>query len=340
MSYTIFMLPEDVIVVTGTTGGNGLDGVDQGDGRHLVGAMITLSDNNWQAIEITDDDANFQDNDGGQRLINSETVNGFTHPPGTIVEAEYSFTVTDPSGNSYTLVAFNFRDSSPSYGTVEGLAFLGDPGGFPPLNVTLTVTSASEGPSFGESTYATPLCFASGTCIDTPDGPRRIEELFEGDLVTTNEAGALPVLWHGRSRFAAIGARAPILFHPGAIGNVEALRVSRQHRLRVTGWRAELYFGEEAVWIPAAHFVDGRSVVVDEGGFVTYHHLMLEGHRTLFAEGVEAESFLPGKSSMAALGPATLRALHERFPDLMNAAGFGLSHPALRQAEARVLLAA
>lgn len=39
------------------------------------------------------------------------------------------------------------------------------------------------------------VCFAKGTLIDTPAGPRAIETLVPGDPVCTEEGGALPVLW-------------------------------------------------------------------------------------------------------------------------------------------------
>lgn len=345
MSYSIFILPEDDVTVTGTSSGNGLDGVTQGDGSHMVGATVTLNTNAWQEIEISDNDPNFADNDGSQRLINAETVNGTTYNPNTVVEAEYSFVVTtdpgEPGAPTFTLIGFNFRTGpGQPFGSVEGLAFIGPTGGFPPIGQPLTVISAAEGPSFAAADYVAPICFVSGTQIATPDGPRRVEDLAEGDLVTTRESGAMPILWIGRSRFVATGAHAPIRFQPGAIGNTRTLRVSRQHRLRISGWRAELFFGEEAVWVPAAHFVNGTSVVAEPAPSVTYHHVMVQGHRTLFADGVEAESFLPGETSLDMLGAAARADLLSRCPDLAAQAGFVLSHPALRRGEARVLLAA
>lgn len=75
------MLPEGLMTVTGTNGGNGLDGVTQGSGVHLAlpdtmapHAVITLNSNAWQEIEIDENDVNFQDSDAGQRLVNPETV--------------------------------------------------------------------------------------------------------------------------------------------------------------------------------------------------------------------------------------------------------------------------
>lgn len=106
MPYSIFMLPEGLITVTGTNGGSGLDGVSQGSGIHLApaggnpGAVITLNSNAWEEIEINDNDANFQDSDTSQQLVNSETFGGVTYPANSVVEAEYAVTVEGPGRQS------------------------------------------------------------------------------------------------------------------------------------------------------------------------------------------------------------------------------------------------
>ncbi|MEJ6391973.1 Hint domain-containing protein [Gymnodinialimonas sp. 2305UL16-5] len=346
MPFTIYMLPEALMSVTGVTAsGDGLDGVTQGDGSHLDNATITLNSNAWQAIEINDNDTDFADNDSGQQLVNSETVETEpgvfeTFPPGTVVEAEFGITVTDPDGNSYQLVAFNFRTGSPGYATVEGLAFIGPQGGFPPVGQPLTVTGSQEGPSFAAPTYATPICFVAGTRIATPNGEVAIEDLCAGDLVITCEGGAEPIRWIGSSRFPAEGRLAPVEFARGALGNARPLWVSRQHRIRLSGWRAELYFGEDAVWVPAAHFLGRAGVSVVEGGEVTYYHLLLDAHRTLLAEGVEAESLHPGEIARETIGAAAEAELMARFPDLGPLSRRCISHLSLTAREARILVAA
>lgn len=346
MPYSIFMLPQSLITVTGENSGSGLDGVSGGNGAHLAplggnpGATITLTANDWLEIQLDDDDDNFQDNDGGQRLVNEENFNSDTYPANSVVEAEYGITVMDPSGNTYQLVSFNIRqtgDINP-YGNVEGLAFIGPQGGFPPIGVPLTVTSAQEGPSYAAATYATPICFAKGTMIATPSGEVAVEDLRPGDMVTTIEGGAEPARWIGHRRFPARGRFAPIEFAPGAINNTRPLRVSRQHRLRLTGWRAELFFGEEAVWVPATYFLDRPGVRVAEGGEVGYYHILLDGHRTLIAEGVEAESLHPGDVALCSIAPDTMAELLEMFPELSALQARPTSHPALRGAEALAIL--
>lgn len=335
MSYTIYVLPESRMTIDGAI----LDGITQGDGSHLVGTTITLDAPAWQGIPINDDDSAFADNDGNQTLASSVTIDGVTFAAGTVVEAEYSLTVTDGT-NTYTLVAFNVNNSSPAYATVEGLAFIGPSGGFPPIGVPLSVTAAQEGPSFVSTSYATPFCFVAGTMIAVPGGEVAVETLQPGDLVLTREGGAQPLLWIGRRTVPARGRFAPVEFAPGTVGNRRPLRLSRQHRLRYSGWRAELLFGEEAVLIPAAHFVDGGRVRVVEGGLVTYVHLMFEGHRVVYAEGAEAESFYATPDNLARISAAARAELLALWPGIARGEGIGsLAHPALGGREARALLA-
>jgi hypothetical protein len=335
MTYTIQMLPEGQMSISGAV----LDGVTQGDGSHMIGATVTLNSTAWLAVEIADDDADFGDNDTGQRLAQDIVIDGVSFPAGSVVEAEYSLTATDGT-TTWTLVAFNVNNSSPAYATVEGLAFIGPSGTLPPAGTTLTVTGAQEGPVFSSSDYMTPLCFVAGTRIAVPGGEVPVETLRPGDMVLTCDHGPQPVLWMGQRTVRAEGRFAPVEFAPGAIGNRAPLRLSRQHRVRHSGWRAELLFGEASVLIPAVHLVDGDRVRVVEGGLVTYVHLMFDGHRIVWAEGAEAESFHATIGNLGRLSRAGREELLSLFPELAEGgAPVPLAHPVLRGREARALLA-
>ena len=63
--YSIFALGESQIAVSD---GKRLDGVTQGDGSHLEGASIRFKSSAWEEVRINDNDPNFQNNDGSQRL--------------------------------------------------------------------------------------------------------------------------------------------------------------------------------------------------------------------------------------------------------------------------------
>lgn len=335
MAYTIYILPESRMTIDGAV----LDGVTQGDGSHMVGATLTLDARAWQPVSIEDNDTSFDDNDGGQRLAQPVEIDGETFPARTRVEAEYAMTASDGT-NTWTMVAFNFNNSNPNYATVEALAFVGDVGGFPPIGVPLQITSAWEGPRIPAADFARPVCFAAGTRIAVPGGERPVETLRSGDLVMTRERGAEPLLWVGQRTVPAEGDFAPVEFAPGAIGNRRALRVSRPHRIRYSGWQAELLFGEAAVLIPAAHFVNGTTIRSVPGGDVTYVHLMFEGHRTVYAEGAETESFHATARNLAGLTPSARAELLVLFPELAEGrTPFALSHTPLRRIETRALLA-
>lgn len=336
VDYGIYVLGKSYVTLSG---GKDLDGVTQGDGSHLVGETLTISEPAWHEVSVTDDDFAFSDNDHSQRLDGEQSIDDVMRADGSTLEAEYEFTVTD-GDRTWTIIGFNVNNTDPAYSSVEGLAFVGDPGDFPPVGTPLTITEARDYPEYLVEDYVTPICFASGTLIETPEGPRRVEDLRPGDCVTTLRDGAQSIRWHGHRTFAATGARAPIHFAPGAIGNARALRVSPQHRMLVTGWRADLLFGEDEVLIAAKDFVNDTTVRRQSGGFVTYHHLLFDTHQIVFAEGVPAESLHPGATAMDSLDRAARDEVLSMFPELAaDPAAYGAPAAArLRSFEARALL--
>jgi hypothetical protein len=329
MSYTIWMLEKGNISVSG---GQSLDGITQGDGSHLVGQTITLLNRNWIETRIRDDDDNFDDNDPNQRLQGRQTIDGTSYANNTIVEAEYQLVLRDPNtGIEYIAIGYNVNNSSPTFATIEGLAFVGGEGAFPPPGVALEVVSAAEGPGdlgqpplpAGEVSF--PICFAAGTLIDTPDGPKPVETLLPGALVLTRDHGARPLRWTGATRvdawrLAATPALRPVHIRAGAFGPGLPARdtfLSQQHRLLVSGWRAELLFGESEVLVAARHLIDGAMVTLAHTQTdVTYVHLMFDDHEVVFANGIEAESFLPGPQAISALNAPLRAEILALFPDL------------------------
>lgn len=335
MPYDIYLLDESDITISG---GGQLDGVTQGDGSHLNGRTITLNTNDWYAVAISDNDLNFDDNDGNQVLHGAQTIDGTTYANGTRVEAEYSLTLSDGT-NTWVVVGFNVNNSSPAFGTIEGLAFIGGPGGFPPVGVPLSVIASAEGPNFPASSYATPICFVAGTLIDTIAGPMRVEDITVDDMVRTADDGYQPVRWHGVRRFSATGALAPVCFSPGAIGNDRLLRLSPMHRILVSGWQVQLFMGEDEVLAPAKAFVNGSTVRRQYGGLVEYHHLLFNRHQIIFAEGIPTESFFPGRTGMSSLEKAVQDELLTMFPELArNPSAYGtMARPSTRVRETRAI---
>lgn len=139
-----------------------------------------------------------------------------------------------------------------------------------------------------------PPCFTAGTLIDTAAGPKAIEVLVPGDLVQTRDHGDQPIRWVGKRTVSGLGEFAPIRFLPGVIGNDAPLIVSPQHRMLVTGWRAELYFGEREILVAAKHMVNGDTIHVHRVEEVDYYHILFDAHEIVSSHGVQSESLNPG----------------------------------------------
>ncbi|MFN4203574.1 MAG: Hint domain-containing protein [Tabrizicola sp.] len=187
-----------------------------------------------------------------------------------------------------------------------------------------------------------PAGFAAQTLIDTPDGPRAAGSLVAGDMVTTLSNGSRPLCWVGRWRVTAIEMLAhpgqrPVVLAPGALGNTRELVVSPAQRLLIDDWRAEVYFGEDRVLVPACALVDppaARSGLPPEG--VDYVVLLCDRHELLLAEGALSESFHPGEEGLTGLDPAARAALAEVVPEA-DLARRRAACPIVRDAEARAL---
>lgn len=345
----------DALNVT-VSGGGSLSGITQGDASHLAGLTITLNSNAWNVVDINDNDGTFDDNDTGQTLNGAQTINGVLRASGTVAEAEYRIVVQDPSGNQYTIIGFNIREPGApnAFGTIEGLAFIGPIGGFPPIGVALTVVSTGEGPGptsnatpFGS--YATPPCFTPGTLIDTPHGPVPVEALCRGDMVITQDDGPQRLRWigrvsYGRHDLAAQPSLWPVRIAAGAFGPGRPARdlvVSPQHRVLVGGWRAELHFGCAELLVAALHLVNGTTVtrIMPKAG-VSYIHLLFDRHQIVTSEGLATESYFPGRQTMQSLPSAARAELFELFPQVKGSGNLGpAARPGLTAWEAAVLVA-
>ena len=163
------------------------------------------------------------------------------------------------------------------------------------------------------------ICFTPGTLIATPRGARDIATLRVGDLVVTRDHGLQPIRWIQSRTVPAQDRFAPIRIRPGVVTGLERdILVSPQHRMLFQGYRSELLFGESEVLIAAKHLVDGKDVTQDEGGMVTYIHMMFDEHEIVFAEGCASESFHPGNVGLTAVTDAAREELFTLFPGLRS----------------------
>lgn len=153
-------------------------------------------------------------------------------------------------------------------------------------------------------------CFAAGSPILTPSGPRAVETLARGDLVET-QTGPAPVIWAGSrslgpAELAADPDLLPIDFAPGAIGNSLPLRLSPQHAVQIVGPDGS------PVLVRAKHIAEAglQGVRIARGvKSVSYHHLLLERHSTVSAAGASVESMYPGPIALASFPVAARLAI-------------------------------
>jgi hypothetical protein len=130
--------------------------------------------------------------------------------------------------------------------------------------------------------------FAAHTLIDTPNGPVPVETLCVGDLVTTLHTGPRPVKWTGEGKVPATRGRrtaaTPVIVCRGALGDnqpYEDLRLTRTHALYIDG-----------VLIPVECLINHKTIIWDDqAGELEIHHIELETHDILLANGVPAESW-------------------------------------------------
>jgi hypothetical protein len=169
------------------------------------------------------------------------------------------------------------------------------------------------------------ICFTPGTFIATPEGPRLVETLREGDRVQTRDNGAQEILWIGKRRMS--GARLfvmpqlrPVRIRAGALGidrPEEELLVSPEHRMLIRGAPAQALFNTPEVLVAARDLINGSTIVTDLAvREVTYVHLLLSDHQVLWANGVETESFHPANAALSALDDGDRQRLQAHLPGL------------------------
>jgi hypothetical protein len=307
-----------------------------GNGRAVDPAgyrTMTWSDGNGDGA-IYDNDANDGTTAGTDRVI----INGQTKIVHEVAQYTNSTLVIGGQSFSVRMVVWVFTD---------GTYMVRLPDSHIPANMhhddvqTLrlgTWDGAEYAGNYTSSFDNAFVCFAAETRIATPAGDRPVGLIGPGDLVLTADHGAQPVIWAGRRRVPGLDACAPVLIAAGALGTTRDLRVSPQHRMLVTGWRAEVLFGLDEVLVPAVALVNGRTIRRAPCAAVTYVHLLLPGHEVLFAEGAPAESLFPGDIALGAVGAAARDELRALFPDLAAGhAGVPPARPILRRREAMLL---
>ncbi|MEM8632918.1 MAG: Hint domain-containing protein [Pseudomonadota bacterium] len=197
-------------------------------------------------------------------------------------------------------------------------------------SVTFTITGTTTGGSTATDTVTIDIliCIARGTLVETAEGLRVVESLRTGDMVLTHGRGAQPVRWIGsrvlgRDALQATPALAPVRIDEGALAPGvpdRPLWVSPQHRVLISGWRAELMFGEDDVLVPAKSLVNGRTIHLEAAAEeVEYFHLLFERHEIIRTNGALTESLYPGPIGLDGVPPEARDELLLLFPELADA---------------------
>lgn len=133
-------------------------------------------------------------------------------------------------------------------------------------------------------------CFMTGTAIRTDRGDIPVEALSIGDRVVTAGGRVRPVRWIGRRAFSRRFAKSsprivPVRIRAGALGDGvpnQDLLVSPEHALMIDG-----------VFVPAVHLVNDGTIRRDpDHAIFAYHHVELDGHDVIIANGAPAESYI------------------------------------------------
>lgn len=181
-----------------------------------------------------------------------------------------------------------------------------------PEGETLTLQGITPAQMTGPQMVAAGIpCYAPGTLIETPDGPRPVEELQIGDLVNTLDHGPQPIRWvrRGDHPLDAVDADGkPVLIAAGALGKglpTQDLIVSPQHRMLVGGR------GQLDDWFKTESLAPAKSLTTLQGirhikgkQKITWIHFACDRHEVVTANGCLSESLL--------LGPMVVNGLTNR----------------------------
>ncbi len=153
----------------------------------------------------------------------------------------------------------------------------------------------SLGVAHGIAPVALAPGLAEGSKIDTPMGPRPIEDLRPGDLVLTNSGEAKPVRHLAARQVPALGLMRPLQLRAPFLDLSHDVLIAPHQRLLLSGGEAEYLYGEDAVMIHARHLRHGHAALwASPRPLVRYYAVLLDSHECLSVGGVWCESLFVG----------------------------------------------
>ncbi|WP_412508771.1 Hint domain-containing protein [Roseovarius sp. SYSU LYC5161] len=161
-----------------------------------------------------------------------------------------------------------------------------------------------------DSVSSAVVCFVADTELQTPQGDRKVCELEAGDQIITQTGKSRTIVATNVRHVRAIELYReprllPIRIAAGALGGgvpERDLLVSRQHRILVASRIARRICGQEEVLIAAFRLVGLPGIeIVRAIEPVSYHHIMLDRHEIILANGAPAETLFVGSMSATVL---------------------------------------
>lgn len=268
------------------------------------------------AVEINDNDANFDEIDGNQRLTDAITIDGVTYADNARIFGNYRLSNgTDPDLISVSAIGNNGGGNTTHFVATTI-----------PLEPNTTYVYTAESNFNGNSEpYANFVCFVSETLIETKSGEVSVEELQVGDFVITMDNGQQAIRWIGSRTLDSIDLVThpnlrPIRIRAGALAPGlphRDLLVSPQHRVLVRSIVAQRMFGVLEVLVPAKKLLDLDGVDIETDAMsVTYHHFLFDRHEVVFSNGAPTESLFTGREALKSVGSSARKEIAELFPEI------------------------
>ena len=278
------------IVVVGATLNLDEDTI-QNEGRITVGSGGVVTTGPFSTFEST---GQVILGDGSQFEVSNSTVASFTYAGRGLLILDDPFGFTGALDNLTAGSALRLTDTVVDSASIAGttltihlqggtsLSYQTTAGSF---TGALTVTADPNGTL---DTIVLP-CFLSGTRLLTDRGEVAVEALREHDGVVTLSGRVRPVRWIGVRRLDCRlhphpEAILPVRIRAGAFGPglpTRDLFVSPDHAIYAEG-----------VLIPVKHLVNGSTLARVRPAFICYHHVELDSHDIIFADGLATESYL------------------------------------------------
>ncbi|HBQ36704.1 MAG TPA: hypothetical protein DD729_07715 [Rhodobacteraceae bacterium] len=192
---------------------------------------------------------------------------------------------------------------------------------------------------------------ARGTLISCETGPIAVEDLLPGDRVCTVDNGPQTLLWIGSMSVSAQGGNNPNNSTTLSRITADSFGLGRPMPDLMLGSSARLLrrdpsliaaLGTKAALAPVTAFIDGETVLeITPVTTTRVYHLLFSNHQIIRANGLEIESYHPGKDVRTSLSQEALPLFLDMFPHITSLGHFGsTAYPRLSKNDTLEVLAA